>query len=93
MMFERTCMDVVFACPKCTLLYVAMQEPRPDKIAGRFDCIDCGGMIHAWSGAHDYPIWRIYPDTETFAGGRYRADVSVAENRQRCGSRQETSRE
>jgi hypothetical protein len=42
-----------------------MQERRPDRIAGRFDCTDCGVMIHAWSGAYDYPIWRIYPDTET----------------------------
>ena len=40
------------------------------------------GMIHAWSGTYGYPIWRIYPNTETFDGGRYRADVSVAKNRQ-----------
>ena len=37
----------------------------PGQEAGRFDCTDCGVMIHAWSGAYDYPIWRIYPDTET----------------------------
>jgi hypothetical protein len=40
------------------------------------------GDDHDRSGALDYPIWRIYPDTETLAGGRYRADVSVAKDRQ-----------
>jgi hypothetical protein len=50
-------------------------------------------MIHAWTGAYDYPIWRIYPDTERFAGGRYRAHVSVAKDRQCPGSRKETAGE
>ena len=93
MTFGRALIGVIFACPKCSSLYVAMQERRPDRIAGRFDCTDCGVMIHAWSGAYDYPIWRIYPDTETFAGGRYRADVSVPKDRQCPGSRKGTSRE
>lgn len=93
MTFGRAIIGVIFSCPKCTLLYVAMQERRPDKIAGRFDCIDCGEMIHAWSGAHDYPIWRIFPDTETLAGERCRADVSITKDRQCRGSRKETSRD
>jgi len=59
-MFGRAPIGVIFACPKCTLLYVALQERRRDEIAGRFDCTDCGGMIHAWSGAYDYPIWRVF---------------------------------
>ena len=60
MMFSRARIDVIFACPNCTLLYVAVQERRRDNIAGRFDCTVCGAMIHAWSGAYDYPSWRIF---------------------------------
>jgi hypothetical protein len=41
----------------------------------------------------DYPIWCIYPDAETLAGGRYRAHVSVAKDRQCPVSRKETARE
>jgi hypothetical protein len=59
MMFGRAPIGVFFACPKCTLLYLAVQERRRDKLTGRFDCTDCGAAIHAWSGAYNYPIWRI----------------------------------
>jgi hypothetical protein len=41
----------------------------------------------------DYPIWCIYPDAETLAGGRYRAHVSVAKYRQCPVFRKETARE
>jgi uncharacterized protein YbaR (Trm112 family) len=43
--FGRALIGVIFACPKCSSLYVAMQEKRPDRIAGRFDCTNCGVMI------------------------------------------------
>jgi hypothetical protein len=59
-MLGRALIEVILVCPKCTLLYVAAQERRRDKIAARFDCTHCGVMIHAWSGAYDYPIWRIF---------------------------------
>jgi hypothetical protein len=59
-MFGRQPINVIFECPKCTLVYVGVQEPRRDKTAGRFDCTDCGVKIHVWSGAYDYPIWRIF---------------------------------
>ena len=59
-MFGRAPIGVIFACPKCPLLYVGMQERRRDTIAGRFDRTSCGAMIHAWSGAYDYPIWRVF---------------------------------
>jgi hypothetical protein len=58
--FSRTPISVIFTRPECALVYVALQERRRNKIAGRFDCTDCGAMVHAWSGAYNYPIWRIY---------------------------------
>jgi predicted RNA-binding Zn-ribbon protein involved in translation (DUF1610 family) len=59
LMFGQAPIGVVFVCPKCTSLYVAMQERRREKITGRFDCTDCGAMVHAWSGVYDYPSWRL----------------------------------
>jgi predicted RNA-binding Zn-ribbon protein involved in translation (DUF1610 family) len=59
-MFSRAPISVIFACPKCMLVYVATQERRREKLAGRFDCTACGVMVHAWSGSYNYPIWRIF---------------------------------
>jgi predicted RNA-binding Zn-ribbon protein involved in translation (DUF1610 family) len=59
LMFGQAPIGVVFACPKCTSLYVAMQERRREKVTGRFDCTDCGAMVHAWSGVYNYPGWRL----------------------------------
>ncbi len=56
-MFSRTPIPVIFACAKCGLLYVATQERHRDKSAGRFDCTDCGRMVHSWAGVYDYPVW------------------------------------
>jgi len=59
-MFSRTPISVIFACPKCALVYVAKQERRRAKLAGQFDCPTCGAAVHGWSGAYYYPHWRIF---------------------------------
>ena len=61
-MFGRTPIDVIFVCRKCSLVYVAKQERRRDKLTGKFDCTACGAVVHAWSGAYDYHDWRIVED-------------------------------
>jgi predicted RNA-binding Zn-ribbon protein involved in translation (DUF1610 family) len=49
---------VIFRCPKCGLLYQAVQERRSETSAGRFDCTVCLAEIYAWSGDYDYNVWK-----------------------------------
>jgi len=62
LMFSQAPISVIFVCPKCASVYVATQERRRDKLAGQFDCTTCGAVVHAWSGAYDYPDWRIFKE-------------------------------
>jgi len=59
-MFSQTPISVIFACPKCALVYIATQERRGDNLAGQFDCTACEAVVHAWSGAYHYPDWRLF---------------------------------
>ena len=51
---------VIFACPKCGLAHEVTQVQVPTKKSGRFDCVDCGAIIHAWHGVFDYSGCRPY---------------------------------
>jgi predicted RNA-binding Zn-ribbon protein involved in translation (DUF1610 family) len=54
---------VVFACPKCSLVYRAMQERRSPSGSGRFQCGNCGAEIYRWSSYYDYLEWsRVEPN-------------------------------
>jgi hypothetical protein len=46
---------VIFAYPRCTSVYSAIQRPARD--FGSFDCWDCRTEIYRWSGAYSYTEW------------------------------------
>ena len=46
---------VVFACHCCGVAYEARQEH--ERTSGRFDCSECGTMVHSWAGNYNYTGW------------------------------------
>ena len=53
-MVRRGGTTVIFACPKCGLAHKVTQVQVPTKASRRFDCVDCGTIIHSWYGVFDY---------------------------------------
>ncbi len=49
---------VIFACPKCGLVYCAMQERRSPSRFGSFKCRKCNAEIYRWSSYYDYVDWK-----------------------------------
>ena len=67
-MTDFTTTRVLFLCKGCGTTYLATQERREG--AGRFDCSSCRQPVHAWSGAYDYPLWKIVKSSKELDGRR-----------------------
>ena len=48
---------VYISCPKCEVVYLTKQVRVPIPANGRFDCIECNGLVYSWSGLYDYFHW------------------------------------
>jgi len=50
---------VYFVCSKCALLHTTIQIRQPKVKAGRIDCLECGELVHQWSGGfYDFTDWQ-----------------------------------
>ena len=49
---------VIFACPKCGIVYRATQLKLPYERPGRFDCVDCMAEVHSWTDLYDFTDWK-----------------------------------
>jgi hypothetical protein len=52
---------VIFICPKCRAVFVAVQELRPNLQRGNFRCTFCMTLVHHWVGIYDYHDWKPVP--------------------------------
>jgi hypothetical protein len=52
--------NVIFACPACSVAYVATQERCRDERAGRFECRACAALVYEWVGSYEYAAWRVF---------------------------------
>lgn len=50
-----------FTCPNkdCGTIYTATREQRPEQHEGDFNCLDCGKLVHAWSGIYGFFDWKV----------------------------------
>jgi len=64
-MAARPKVIVVFACSGCGVAYRAVQKVLARSRPGRFDCVDCNGIVHLWGGLFDYSEWSRVGDAET----------------------------
>jgi hypothetical protein len=55
---EQSTTIVYFLCVKCSLPYKTKQVRRSNGIPGTMDCLDCGELVHRWSGIYDFIDWQ-----------------------------------
>jgi hypothetical protein len=48
----------LFKCQECYVWYQAKWEQFPEPAPGTFNCMDCGMLVHSWSGIDRYSGWR-----------------------------------
>ena len=71
---------VYFSCPNCEAVYSAIQEQRPGRHPGGFQCRKCGTLADSWTGLYNFTNWE-----PLIAGRKRRSCRWIGLSKRACG--------